>query len=214
VTKTDSQATAVPGSPLTYQITVTSAGPSSANAATVTDTVAGALSGVTWTCAATAGSSCPANGAGSIGHNVNLAPGGVLSYVLTGTVDASATGTLANTVTVAAPAGVGDPLPGNDSATDTDTLTPQADLRITKSDGQLQGTPGSVVTYTIVATNPGPSDAPGASVVDTFPGTVTGVSWTCTPSGGAGCGGPGGSGASPDGGAFPRKVISYAATGP
>ena len=36
---------------------------------------------------------------------------------------AAATGTLVNTATVAAPGGVTDPNPGNNSATDTDTIT-------------------------------------------------------------------------------------------
>ena len=39
---------------------------------------------------------------------------------------------------VAPPAGVTDPDPANNSATDTDTLTPQADLTITKTDGADQ----------------------------------------------------------------------------
>src|SRR5262249_14775038 len=42
---------------------------------------------------------------------------------LTGTISASATGTLSNTATVTAPGGITDPTPGNNSATDTDTLT-------------------------------------------------------------------------------------------
>jgi uncharacterized repeat protein (TIGR01451 family) len=215
VTKTDSQATAVPGAPLTYQIAVTSAGPSSAAGATVTDPVPAALTGVTWTCTASASSTCPPNGSGSIGHSVTLAPGGVLTYTVTGTVDPAATGSLANTVTVAAPAGVADPVSGNDTATDTDSLTPEADLRITKSDGQLQATPGGPATYVIVASNPGPSDAPGASVADAFPSAVTGVSWTCSSTGaGASCGAPSGSGNIAETVALPAGgSVQYTASG-
>src|SRR4029453_11845876 len=107
-----------------------------------------------------------------------------------------------------------DPAAGNNSATDTDTLTPQADLRITKTAGHSHATPGGPVTYTIVASNPGPSDAPGSGVADGFPGTVSGVSWSCTASGGASCGGPSGSGdiaetvALPGGGS-----VTFVATG-
>jgi hypothetical protein len=50
---------------------------------------------------------------------------------------------------------------GNNSATDTDTLTPSADLGITKTDGVTTATPGGSVTYTIVASNAGPSACPG-----------------------------------------------------
>ena len=47
-------------------------------------------------------------------------------------------GSLANSATVAAPTGVTDPDPSNNSATDSDTVTPAqgvADLAITKDDG-------------------------------------------------------------------------------
>ena len=46
-----------------------------------------------------------------------------------------------------------------------------ADLSITKSDGQTTAVPGTPVTYTIVATNAGPSPANGAMVTDTPPGS-------------------------------------------
>jgi FG-GAP-like repeat len=46
-----------------------------------------------------------------------------VTYTASCTIAASATGTLSNTATVSTPAGVTDPNPGNDSATDTDTLT-------------------------------------------------------------------------------------------
>ena len=79
-------------------------------------------------------------------------------------VSASATGTLSNTATVTPPAGWTDPTPGNNSATDTDTLTPTGDLSITKTDGVSGYTAGGSVTYTIVVSNAGPSDAVGATV--------------------------------------------------
>jgi uncharacterized repeat protein (TIGR01451 family) len=46
-------------------------------------------------------------------------------------------------------------------------------------------TPGGTVTYTIVASNAGPSSAPGATVTDTFPAACTSVSYTSVASGGA-----------------------------
>ena len=45
-----------------------------------------------------------------------------MSITLSGTIDPNATGSLTNTVTVAAPAGVTDTNPGNNSATDTDRV--------------------------------------------------------------------------------------------
>ena len=187
VTKTDGQASEVPGTPVTYTIAVSNAGPSASGAATVTDTFPASLAGVTWTCSATPGSTCPASGVGNIAASVSLAPAGVATFTATGTIAASATGTLVNTATVAAPGGVTDPTPGNNSATDTDTLTPQADFGITKTDGQLAATPGAGVTYTIQVSQAGPSQSPAATVTDTFPAAITGVSWTCTASAGSSC---------------------------
>src|SRR5207237_423142 len=50
-------------------------------------------------------------------------------------------------------------------------------------DGSLTYTPGALVTYTITVTNSGPSNVVGASVADTIPATLTGVSWTSSTTG-------------------------------
>ncbi len=187
VTKTDGSVTATPGAGIAYTIVASNAGPSTAAGATVTDTFGAALTGMTWTCAAAGGASCPASGSGNIGAAVTLPVGGTATFTATGTVSATATGSLVNTATVAAPGGVTDPTPGNNSATDTDTLTPQADLAITKTDGSATATPGAAITYTIVAGNAGPSAVVGATVTDTFGAALTGMTWTCVAAGGASC---------------------------
>jgi uncharacterized repeat protein (TIGR01451 family) len=187
ITKTDGQVTEVPGTSVTYTIVASNAGPSPVTGATVTDTVAAAITGATWTCVGAGGGTCTANGAGSINDSANLPVGGTATYTLTGTISASATGTLSNTATVTAPGGVTDPTPGNNSATDTDTLTPQADLLITKTDGQTTAVAGSPITYTIVASNAGPGPATGATVGDTVPAAITGATWTCVGAGGGTC---------------------------
>ena len=111
-----------------------------------------------------------------------LATGQSVTITLTGTVSSSATGTLTNTVTVAPPGTMNDLTPANNTATDSDTLTPQADLQITKTDTPPVTTsiPGMAITYTIVVTNAGPSDVTGAIVNDTFPATLTSISWTAS----------------------------------
>jgi uncharacterized repeat protein (TIGR01451 family) len=63
---------------------------------------------------------------------------------------------------------------------------PSADLAITKTDGVTTATAGGSVTYTIVASNAGPSNAPGATVADTFPAVLT-CTWTCAGAGGGTC---------------------------
>jgi uncharacterized repeat protein (TIGR01451 family) len=176
VTKTDGAPSAIPGQPVTYTIAVTNAGPSAVTNATVTDAPPAVLTGVTWTCTASAGSSCPPSGAATINAPVSLLVGGTATFTLTGTIAPTATGTLANTAAVTAPAGVTDPSLANNAATDTDTLTPQADLSLTKSDSPDPVAPGASLTYTIEVRNNGPSTSPSMTVTDTLPGQVGFVS--------------------------------------
>src|SRR4029078_12203049 len=137
----------------------------------------------TWTCVGAGGGTCTASGSGNINNTVNLPSGGSVTYTERCTISAAATGTLSNTSTVTAPGGVTDPTPGNNSATDSDTLGASADLAITKTDGVTAATPGGSVTYTIVASNSGPSDATSSTVADTFPASLT-CTWTCVGAGG------------------------------
>src|SRR5262249_35839563 len=111
-----------------------------------------------------------------------------------GTVDPNApasTGTFTNVVTVSPPAGVTDPNTGNNVATDTDNVTPQADLSVTIDDGVTTLTPGTLDTYTIVVSNNGHSAVTGATVIDSLPTGVTNALWsTSASSGGATVNGP------------------------
>ncbi len=185
ITKTDGVTTATPGGSVTYTITASNAGPSNATGATVADTFPASLT-CTWTCVGAGGGTCTASGSGNINGTVNLPSGGSVTYTASCTISAAATGTLSNTATVTAPAGVTDPTPGNNSATDTDTLGASADLAITKTDGVTTATPGGSVTYAITASNAGPSNATGATVADTFPASLT-CTWTCVGAGGGTC---------------------------
>ncbi|MBL8995684.1 MAG: DUF11 domain-containing protein, partial [Gemmatimonadetes bacterium] len=185
ITKTDGVTAVVAGGTLTYTIVVSNAGPSAVVGATVTDVFPAQVTGVTWTCAASGGSACPASGAGNIAATVDLLAGGTATFTATGTV--TGTGTISNTATVTAPAGINDPA-GNNSATDNNTvITAAADLAITKTDGVTSVNQGGTLTYTIVATNAGPSDVVGATVADVLPAQLSGATWTCAAVGGAAC---------------------------
>ncbi len=185
--QSDGGGTVVPGTQVSYTITVTNAGPSHASGATVTDLFPPALNDINWTCVASEGSACTAAGSGQILDGVDLLVGGTATFTVTARVDSALTVDLVNTATVDPPDGFEDPSPGNNSATDTATPTPEADLEITKDDGETTAVPGTQVTYAITVTNHGPSDAPGATVDDVFPGAVTAVAWTCSGTGGATC---------------------------
>ncbi len=186
ITNTDGVTSATPGGSVTYTITATnSSGPSAAPGSNVSDTFPASLT-CTWTCVGANGGTCTASGSGNINDTVNLPKTGSVTYTASCNISAAATGSLVNTATVATSATVSDSTPGNNTATDTDTLTPLADLSIANSDGVATATPGGSVTYTIAAANAGPSPAPGSSVTDTFPAALT-CTWTCVGSGSGTC---------------------------
>jgi uncharacterized repeat protein (TIGR01451 family) len=156
VTKSDGVTTVYSGlSTVIYNIQVTNLGPSNVPAATVVDTVSSKLTGVTWTCTASSGSTCPASGSGSINHQISLEAGDSANYTLQGTVAASATGTLSNTVTVTA-AGVNDPVPGNNSATDVDTIEQAVAPTISVQPASITVTQPNSATFSVTASGTAP----------------------------------------------------------
>jgi uncharacterized repeat protein (TIGR01451 family) len=183
---TDGVTSATPGANVTYTIVASNAGPDAVNGATVADSFPAACSAVSWICAGSGGGTCAASGSGNINDaSVVLPVGASVTYTAVCSISASATGSLSNTATVSS--STSDPNPANNSATDTDTLTPQADLSITKTDGVTARIPGSSTTYTLVASNAGPSNAPGTVVTDTLPAALSGAAWTCVGAGGGTC---------------------------
>jgi uncharacterized repeat protein (TIGR01451 family) len=153
----------------------------------VTDTFPASLSVGTWTCTATAGSSCTVGGSGNNRTGtVTLLNGGSATFTSNTTVSSSAAGSVSNTASVAVPAGTTDPNLANNSATDTDTI-PTADLSITKTDNTVTALPGGSLTYVIVVSNGGPDAVIGATVADIFPSVLTVNSWTCTATAGSSC---------------------------
>jgi uncharacterized repeat protein (TIGR01451 family) len=190
ISKTDGVATAVPGQTVTYTIVVSNAGPSNVVGAVVSDVFPAMISSAIWTCVASGGS-CSPSGSGNISDTVNLPVGATLTYTVLATISPSATGNLVNTATVIPPGGVTDPNMANNSATDTDTITPGApvaDLAITKSDGVTSVNAGATTTYTIVVSNGGPSAANGAIFTDPAIANLNVTAVSCgSATGGAAC---------------------------
>jgi len=183
VTKTDGVATATPGGAVTYTITASNGGPQPVTGGTVTDTFPPTLT-CTWTCMGAGGSTCTAAGSGNITDTVNLPVGSGVTYTASCTISLAATGTLVNTATVVIPGGVDDPTPGNNSATDTDTLTagPAAAVSSTKT-ATGTFTVGGTVTYTVTLNNTGTGDQtdnPGSELSDALPPQLALVSATAT----------------------------------
>jgi len=122
ITKTDGVTTVVQGQSVTYTIVAANAGPSSGTGATVVDTFPANLT-CTWTCVGAGGGVCTASGSGNINDTITLPPAGSVTYTGVCTLAVGESRILTNTATVTAPGGVTDPTPGNNSTTDTDTIT-------------------------------------------------------------------------------------------
>jgi uncharacterized repeat protein (TIGR01451 family) len=185
ITKTDGKTSAIPGTQDIYTIVVSNNGPSDVTGASVTDTFPATFTGVTFTATQTGGASgFTTPGSGNISQTVNIPSGASITYTATGTISPSATGSLVNTASVSAPSGATDPTPSNNSATDTDTLTPRTDMVVNKT-GPSSVTARTNVNYTITVGNLGPSRATGVVTTDTLPPdfhivSVSAPGYTCT----------------------------------
>ncbi len=187
ISKDDGSDEAVVGDRTVYTLVVSNAGPSDAENVVVQDHPPASLSCV-WSCTAGIGASCtPGPTAGDLDDSVVLPAGGSVTYEGECAISSAANGPLVNTASVGLPTAIVDPDLGNNTASDTDTLIYEADLAISKSDGVTQAIAGSAVTYTLVASNAGPSPVTGAHILDTFPPQLTSCDWSCQPSGGAVC---------------------------
>ena len=146
----------VAGAPLTYTITVSNAGPSSAFGVHVVDPLPVALSGFTWTCSGTVGSGCGASGTGDIDDMANIGPAGQVIYTVTGIAPAGPAVALSNTATVTPPPGAADPgcTPECSSTVDIAGLSFSA----AKTASVTHTKAGGTVTYTVVLTNTGTAD--------------------------------------------------------
>jgi M6 family metalloprotease-like protein/uncharacterized repeat protein (TIGR01451 family) len=120
------------GSTITYTLTLTNNGPDTGDGATYDDPMPSGITGITANCAnPTGGAVCatPNVAGNTVSGSVPTFPAGSsVQVVITGTAPAGATQTLANTATIAPPAGKTDTNGNNDTAS-TSTSTPVTLLR-------------------------------------------------------------------------------------
>ncbi|QNP74703.1 DUF11 domain-containing protein [Streptomyces roseirectus] len=165
ISKTGSSTSYQPGQSFSYTVIVNNAGPSTAAGPTVSDTLPGGFSDFGWNCAAGNGSSCGAgSGSGNISDKPTIAPGGTITYTLTGTVPASTSGNQTNTATVTPPTGTTD---SNCSSPCTASVTTNGPaVRIKKTSSPAPAKAGQKVTYTVTLTNNGGGDATNFAYTD------------------------------------------------
>ena len=191
VTKSNGVAAVTAGGSTTYTVVVSNAGPGGVVGATVTDTAPANVTFGTWTCVASSGSTCPATGTGNIAATVNLLAGGTATFTVPATISSAASGTVINTATASVPSGTIDPTPANNSAVDTDSVTPApmptADLSVTKTNGATLVSAGTTTIYTVVVSNAGPDGANNAILTDPAATGLTKTTVVCAASGGATC---------------------------
>lgn len=154
------------GNNLTYTIMVTNNGPSDTADLTVVDTLP---AGVTFVSASDSGdgTSVPGQVTWTLGA---LTAGTSQSLTVTVTVDSSTTANLNSSVTVSST--TADPDASNNTAAEATTVDTQIDLSVTKTDAVDPVPAGTLLTYTIVVANAGPSDATGVMLTDTLPPEV------------------------------------------
>lgn len=165
----------VPGEEVSYTVQVRNLGPSPVNGATFTTILPVSLENVSWTCTA-----CGTSGTGPLNETIDLASGQNLEYTLGARVNASTTGTLAVSGTLEAPALVFETNGANNVSSNSVLLTPEATLEVAMAADRESVEPDDMITYTVTATNKGPSDARGIVFTDIpdshttlVPGSVT-----------------------------------------
>ena len=153
ITKTDGVSSVTIGQQTTYTIVASNSGPEDV-LAIVTDDLPSRLTGATWTCSAAAGASCQDEGSGNINEVVNLPVGGSVTYTVVATVTPGSGTSLVNTATVS-PNGI-DPTPGNNSATDTDTITQPVAPVITTPPASITVTAPAPAAFSVAASGAAP----------------------------------------------------------
>ena len=176
IVKTITTSPLVPGQPVTFELTVTNAGPSAAQTVSVSDALPVSL--LNAVVAPPYDDECPIAASVVTCSFATVAPGS-FTIVVTADLDEAATGTLANTATVVSP--TPDPDLTNNASSASGPIEPSADVRIAKTGTAVVA--GEQITYTITVTNDGPSTATGVVVDDILPAGLSGVTVTSSQGG-------------------------------
>jgi uncharacterized repeat protein (TIGR01451 family) len=198
IAKDDGGVSVFAGGSIRYTLDYRNVGNQDATGVVITDTVPPntrfdpVLSEPGWVCTpdGNAGSVCTL----TVGTVAGGGGGGFVDFAVT--VDQAlpaGTSEIANTASVADDGANGaDPLPGNNSAMDTTPIIPAPELRIAKSDGGVQVSPGESILYTLTYANDGVGGATGVTITDVVPAHTafdagaSAAGWSCAPDASAG----------------------------
>lgn len=192
VTVSNNKTTYTPGLPETYTITVTNNGPYEVLGAVVSYKPSpGQVVDFSLTCVPDAGATCslaagPYASGITFSDLVNIPAFKKVVYTATVNTPSNAVGAMTNIASVSVPAGITDPNPGNNSATDTDVSAPVANLSVVTT-GPATYTAGGTIVYTVTVTTLGPSNVTGALFGNSVTSQVGTWNVTCVGAGGATC---------------------------
>ncbi len=174
VVKTASPNPVMPGGVLTYTLIVSNAGPNAAENVVLNDNVSSSIigpefstnGGVTFN---------PWTGSFNIG---TLPAGSSRTILIRGTVSPTATGCINNTAIVTST--TPDPNLLNNVSSICIEIAPQAeaDVSVEKTASPNPVAPGGVLTYTIIVSNAGPSNAENVVLTDSIPSSIIGAEFS------------------------------------
>jgi len=165
---------ATAGANLAYTLLTTNQGPSDAPGVTLTDILPDGVAFLS----ATPSDACSESG-GTVTCDLGAIASGesILATVIVA-VGSGAGGVLSNSAAVVSTAD--DPRPENDTITVDTPVATLADLSLLKADAPDPVTAGQRLTYTLLVSNHGPSDASTVTVQDILPADVTFLSATAS----------------------------------
>ncbi|MFJ4222897.1 hypothetical protein [Microbacterium sp. NPDC089695] len=164
MTKSFSPATPVAGGSVTYALTVRNDGPSDARAVRITDPLDPASTFV---------SATPPQGTCAVAAQTltcdlgTIGAGATVTVPLVVTLAPGGTAVVQNTASVSS--STSDPDPADNTSSTSFDPSRIADLGLTKTASATQAAAGETITYTLVATNAGASDAVNVVLADTLP---------------------------------------------